>query len=260
MIRPSTALDNSKGFGLDMTRSTLNYRPSSRGNRESSLSRPTLERMASPKIDMIFNSGLFSAVENSRRSRNTTFADAAILKMRLTRSQNRGPITLKTLPTQSTNNQVPQRLRELKDLVHSGVKEIKKRVVRPSFISVFADSNFQSIDYSLVPKDQVLNRLFKQLDFSLTHFIGYMAHNLPKKYYKFAEVQALFDQDFRSTKSAAREHVVTKEMVLHEFVPQSQILKLKLFNKDRLDSLAPVEFGLKTRVLISEVLKRSFTK
>lgn len=260
MQRPSATLNDSKGFALDLTRTSLNYRPSS-NFRESTKCDEGLKRQS--KFDLLFNSIAVTEIPD-RKTHFQSILDTSTLKQISSHqsSQFRRSVPKKNNEKEESET-IQSKMMELRKALffkRKNEKENKNELGRKKFLSFFVDSNFIPIDYSLLPKDQVLNRLLAQLDFSLIHLISFLTENMPYQYYKLHQVCSLFDQDFKTDRSERLQMVVTKEMVLHQFIPKSKILRLKMLNKSRLDNLDQTNFTIKTRSLISEVLRQSFNK
>jgi hypothetical protein len=260
MQRPSAALNDSKGFGLDLTRTTLNYRPSS-NFRESAKADDGSKQKS--KFDLLFNSiDLTEGRDTKSNFRPSTdpWATQQPASFHHRRECNRSVPRIYT-PAQETMS-TQSKMLELKKTLLVPMKTANTITREPGhkrFLSFFVEKNFAPVDYSLLPKDQILNRLFAQVDFSLVHLTSFLSEKLPNRFYKLHQVCALFNEDLKADRSV-RQLVVTKEMVLHQFIPESKILRLKLLNKSRLDNLKLPEFTLKTRSLISEVLRQSFNK
>ncbi len=253
-------MNNSKGFALDMTRTSLNYRPSS-NFRESVKSNDGVR--GKPNFDLLFSSVAMTDIPN-RRTNFQSFIDTSTLKLigKPQMTHRKGSVAKKQQLFEQ-NPTIQFQMLELRKTLfakHKGLKENTDKSSHKKFLSYFVDNNFGAVEYSLLPKDQVLNRLLAQLDFSLVHLISFLSENMPNKFYKLHQVCSLFDQDFKADCSERLQFVVTKEMVLHQFVPESKILRMKMLNKNRMDNPVRLNFSIKTRTLISEVLRQSFDK
>jgi hypothetical protein len=260
MQRPSSVFNDSKGFGLDMTRTSLNYRPST-NFRETVKCDEGFKGKS--KLDLLFNSIAPTEIPK-RRTHFHSFLDSSIVQ-NLSRRQSSQQ--KRSIPKASDANEEIQTiqskmfaLRKTLCVRRRNEKENKSELSRKKFLSFFGETNFAPIDYSLVPKDQVLFRLLAQPDFSLVRLIAFLSERMPHQHYKLHQVCSLFDQDLEGDRSERLQLVVTKEMVLHQFLPESRILRIKLLNTSRLDNLERADLTIKTRRLISEVLRQSFNK
>jgi hypothetical protein len=260
--RASLTLNDSKGFGLNETRSSFNLRPTTQTHSESVTPADAGRKSKPSKIDFLFDSGVMNAVQ-TRKASNSLFLGMPLLKLKLGRNSKSGTSKKAIMTDYEANKAIESKIVDIKSILTNANKvkpNAKKSHRKSKFMSFFAQSNFAEVDYSLTSKDKLIKRLFLQLDFSLLRLIAYLADKMPNAFYKLNDVMTLFDKDFRCEKDQRHELVVTKDTILYQFMPKSQILRMKLFNKSRIDELKKSEFSLKTQTLISEVLKKSFNE
>ena len=265
MNRLSSPFTEPKNLALDLTRSTLNYRPSTTNPRESQSRAGQRSSQKPITIESLLNSNVFSEIPVQLDRKTSLFNASLIRPLAATATATQSFFRKPSVPQKTVAPQTPtveSKKKNIKNLLANLAlpKMRKTRASRVHFLSFLGDVQFQSIDYSLEPKDQLLKRLFAEVDFSLVKLIAFLSGSLPKNFYKLREVALILDAAAEALPRAQAETVVTKEMVLHQFMPASKLLRLKLLNKDRLDGTARPEFSLKTRILISEVLKKSFNK
>ena len=142
----------------------------------------------------------------------------------------------------------------LAELLEGGIKPTKEPVKKnKSVLITFCEDNFLLSEPPLSQRDELIAQLIARVDFSLRKLAAILSKNFHREIFTLTDIISFFEGS-PAVFPRSKEKLLSKVNLLELFIPISRSLKVRLFNKNRLDHekepyFTPITSNLVVRLL-----------